>query len=53
MNRSANTVRYDLEVEQEIREADPGSIKSRTERLKQIKALLDAALAAEEAASKK
>ena len=44
MNRSANTVRYDLEVEQEISEADPGSIKSPTEQLKQIKALLDAEL---------
>jgi hypothetical protein len=41
-----------LDVEQDIREASPDSIKSRTERLKQIKALLDAELAAEEAAGK-
>jgi len=36
-----------------MREADPGSIKFRTGRLKPIKALLDAELAAEEAAGKK
>jgi hypothetical protein len=42
-----------LDVEQDIADADPGSIQSRTERLKQIKALLDAELAAEEAAGKK
>ncbi len=41
-----------LDVEQEIRDADPDSVQSRTERLKQIKQLLDAELAAEEAADK-
>ena len=42
-----------LDAENDLSDANPDSIKSRTERLKQIKALLDAALAAEEAASKK
>jgi hypothetical protein len=41
-----------LAVEQEIADAGPGSIPSRTEHLKQMKALLDAELAAEEAAVK-
>ncbi len=35
-----------LDVEQEIRDADPGSVQSQIERLKKIKQLLDAELAA-------